>query len=336
MQSIKVGGATAPPALKRDAAPTRHPERSEQSERSRRTTTNIVWFDGSLHDIDDVKAHPFTHALHYGSGVFEGIRAYETPRGTGIFRLSDHLDRLYKSADVYDIVVPYTKRELGDAIFQTLEANNFTAGYIRPLVYFGEGGIALSPKFNCPVHALVALKPLAGSLIGDVGAARVTVSPWQKTSSRAVPSWAKACGHYTNSILALHDAKTRGFDEAILLNDRGDVAEGTGENIFFVKDGILHTNDVTADTLPGITQSSVIALAQDAEIPLRVAPFTLDDLYAADEVFFTGTAAELMPIAAIDDHTFTTTRPITQRLAHDYTRAVLGENALHPHWVEYS
>ncbi len=298
--------------------------------------TEVVWHDGALHDINTITPHPFTHALHYGSGVFEGIRAYDTPRGAGVFRLSDHLDRLFASANVYDIVIPYTHAQLREAVFQTLEANNFTAGYIRPLAYFGAGGIALSPKFSCPVHTLVALKPLAGSLIGDVGAARVTVSPWQKTSSRAVPSWAKACGHYTNSILALHDAKTRGFDEAILLNDRGDVAEGTGENIFFVKDGNLHTNDISADTLPGITQSSVIALAHDAGIPLRIAPFTLDDLHTADEVFFTGTAAELMPIAAIDDHLFTTQRPITQRLARDYKRAVLGENAQHPHWVEYS
>ena len=310
------------------------PDPVRQGERNAEPTH--MWFDGEIAYIGDVGVHPFTHALHYGSGVFEGIRSYETPRGTGVFRLRDHIDRLFASAAIYDIAIPYTREELSRAIFATLAINGFTAGYIRPLIYFGAAGIGLAPKYTCPVHALIALKPLTGSLIGDTAEARITVSPWQKASSRALPSTAKACGHYTNSILALHDAKARGFDEAILLNDRGDVAEGTGENIFFVKSGRLHTNDTSADTLAGITQATVHTLAREAGIDVTVDRITLDDLYNADEIFFTGTAAEVMPIGAIDDRTFAGPRPVTEALARSYRTAVFGADPRHPDWVEYA
>jgi branched-chain amino acid aminotransferase len=295
-----------------------------------------MWFDGEVVDADDIAVRPFTHALHYGSGVFEGIRAYETRRGTGVFRMRDHLRRFFVSAGVYGLRIEYDEDTLARAIFATLRANAFTSGYIRPLAYFGEKGISLAPKFHCPTHVLVALKPLTGSLIGEAGGVRVTMSPWQKTPSRSMPSTVKACGHYMNSILALQDAQHRGFDEAILLNDRGDVAEGTGENIFVFKNGRLRTNDASADVLEGITQATVIQLARDCGITVEIGPIAPADLFEADELFFTGTAAEVMPVLQIDEHRLPPSRPITDALRSAYERAVRGADPGHAHWVEYT
>ncbi|HTU71137.1 MAG TPA: branched-chain amino acid transaminase [Candidatus Baltobacteraceae bacterium] len=295
-----------------------------------------MWFDGELVDADEIAVRPFTHALHYGSGVFEGIRAYETRKGTGVFRLSDHLRRFFVSADVYGLHVPYDQETLARAVFATLEANAFSSGYIRPLAYFGEKGISLAPTFHCPTHVLIALKPLAGSLLGESAGIRVTMSPWQKTPSRSLPSTVKACGHYTNSILALQDAQRRGFEEAILLNDRGDVAEGTGENIFVVRNGALRTNDASADILAGITQASVVELARDRGMTVEIGNITPADLLAADEIFFTGTAAEVMPILQIDDYVLPQARPVTDELCRAYARAVRGADPRHPGWVEYA
>lgn len=295
-----------------------------------------MWFDGGLADADDITVRPFTHALHYGSGVFEGIRAYETRRGTGVFRLRDHLKRLFVSAGVYGLNISYDLETLRAAVFETLHANAFTSGYIRPLAYFGEKGISLAPAFHCPTHMLIALKPLSGSLLGEAEGVRVTMSPWQKTPSRSMPSTVKACGHYTNSILALQDAQRRGFDEAILLNDRGDVAEGTGENIFVVKNGRMRTNDGKADVLEGITQDSVVRLARDRGLDVEIGRITPPELFAADEVFFTGTAAEVMPILQIDDHVLPAERPVTTQLQQAYQRAVRGEDPRHHDWVEYA
>lgn len=294
-----------------------------------------MWFDGALVDSDDIAVRPFTHALHYGSGVFEGIRAYETRYGTGVFRLRDHLRRFFASADVYGLQIPYDEATLGDATFLTLRANAFTSGYIRPLAYFGEKGISLAPAFHCPTHVLIALKPLSGSLLGDADGVRVTISPWQKTPSRSMPSTVKASGHYMNSILALQDAQRRGFDEAILLNDRGDVAEGTGENIFIVKNGRLKTNDATADVLAGITQDTVMQLARDRGIGVEIGRIVPAELFAADEVFFTGTAAEVMPVVQIDDHRLPLERPVTGELQRAYTQAVRGADPRHKEWVDY-
>ena len=183
---------------------------------------------------------------------------------------------------------------------------------------------------------LVALKPLSGSLLGEAEGVRVTMSPWQKTSSRSMPSTVKASGHYTNSILALQDAQRRGFDEALLLNDRGDVAEGTGENIFVVRNGHIRTNDAKADILEGITQDSVVQLARDRGIEVEIDRITLPDVLAADEVFLTGTAAEVVPILQIDDHVLPRERPVTTQLQRAYQQAVRGEDPRHADWVEYA
>lgn len=303
-----------------------------QTASSAEVAREIVWFDGDLVDADEVYVAPFTHALHYGSGVFEGIRSYATPQGTAIFRLRDHLKRLFASAEVYGLRIPYGIEQLERAICETLRANAFEQGYIRPLVFFGARGISLAPQYTCPTHVFVGLKPLNGSLIGG-GSARVTISPWQKTSSRALPSTAKACGHYTNSILALHDAYERGFDEAILLNSNGLVAEGTGENIFVVNDGVLVTNDAAQDILEGITRDTVLALARDRTLHVEVRPLETHDLYGASELFFTGTAAEVMPIAEIDGRAFPAPGPMTRTLREAYASAVRGGDSAHLDWL---
>jgi len=297
------------------------------------TATECVWFDGSVRSIGDAYVAPFTHALHYGSGVFEGIRAYETPAGTAVFRLRDHLERLFVSARAYGLRIPFTVEQLADGIWETLRANAFTSGYVRPLVFFGARGISLAPQFSCPTHVLIALKPLSGSLVGSAPGARVTISPWRKTPSQAMPSTVKASGHYMNSILALQDAYSRGYDDAILLNMRGDVAEASGENIFVVREGTLVTNDASADILEGITRDTVIALARDRGIRTTVRPLTLADLESADEVFLTGTAAEIMPVATIDDRTFRAPGQVTTILQRAYRDAVTGADARHPEWA---
>ncbi|HUZ48671.1 MAG TPA: branched-chain amino acid transaminase [Candidatus Dormibacteraeota bacterium] len=295
---------------------------------------SVMWYDGTLHDGDDIAVLPFTHALHYGSGVFEGIRAYETRHGTAIFRAQDHLERFHRSAEAYGLKIAYSTQELEHAMFATLEANAFTQGYIRPLAFFGEKGISLAPRYHCPTHVLVALKPLSGSLMGP--SVRVCISPWQKTPSRSMPATVKASGHYMNSILALHDAIERGFDEAILLNDRGEVAEGTGENIFVVRNGRVRTNDASADVLDGITRATVIELARDRGIEVEVGPIAVRELLEADEVFLTGTAAEVTAVSQIDHRRLSDARPLTDELASAYAAAVRGEDPLHEQWLSLS
>jgi branched-chain amino acid aminotransferase len=293
---------------------------------------DVMWFDGELRHSSTIEIRPFSHALHYGSGVFEGLRVYETARGRCVFRMRDHMRRLYNSAHVYGLDVPYDIPTLENAIVQTITANDFSEGYIRPLIFFGENSISLAPRFQCPTHAMIALRPLTGSLIGETPGARVCISSWAKTSSRALPSTVKACGHYTNSVLALQEAVANGFDEAILLNDRGEVSEGTGENIFVVKNGILRTNDATADILEGITRDTVLSLAREHRIPVEIAPIQRDDLLAADEVFFTGTAAEIMPIVQVNDKTFASNHPLTTHLQQLYADTVRGKA---PHYADW-
>ena len=294
-----------------------------------------VWFDGSLAEPQSVAIGPLTHALHYGTGAFEGIRAYETARGTGVFRLRDHLRRLDASAAVYGLRIEYSQEQLATAIFDTLRANSLTTAYIRPLAYFGEGGIALTPRLRCPTHVLIALVPFSGSLLGEKSAVRATISSWRKTPSSSLPSTAKVCGHYTNSILATHEALSRGYDEAILLNDRGEVAEGSGENVFAVRNGRLFTNDARADILEGVTRASIIELARDRGIPVTIGAITVEALKGADEVFLTGTAAEVMPVSQIDDRTFSATHPVADLLRDAYAKAVRGLDPLHDDWAEY-
>jgi branched-chain amino acid aminotransferase len=297
----------------------------------------FYWFDGEIAKKSEISVHPFAHALHYGSGVFEGIRAYATPQGPAIFRLREHMERLMRSAEIYGLEMRWSLDELCAAVVETVRVNEIESAYIRPLAFFGEKTISLAPRFHCPTHVLVALRALGGYFgAGQENGIRVTISPWRKFPSTAMPATAKCCGHYANSVLAMQDAVGRGFAEAILLNDRGDVAEGTGENVFLVKDGVVRTNDETADVLLGVTRATVIEMARERGIPVHVGPISLGELLAADEVFFTGTAAEVTPIASIDDTHYANERPITDRLRQAYADAVAGLDAAHPDWVTFA
>jgi branched-chain amino acid aminotransferase len=297
----------------------------------------FYWFDGTISPKDEVTVDPFAHGLHYGTGVFEGIRAYATPKGPAIFRLRDHMERFERSAAVYSLDLKWDVATLCDAVVETLVKNELQSAYIRPLAFFGQKTISLAPKFFCPTHVLLAYRALGNYFgAGQENGIRVTISPWRKFSSKALPSTVKASGHYANSVLAMTDAVGRGFDEAILLNDRGEVAEGTGENIFVVKDGVLRTNDRSADVLHGITRASVLELARDRGVHVEIGVLTVDDLHDADEVFFTGTAAEVTPLACIDDHAFSNDKPMTMTLRAAYLAAVAGEDPRHPDWVTFA
>jgi len=295
------------------------------------------WFDGRISLRENVAVDPFAHGLHYGTGVFEGVRAYATSRGPAIFRLDDHMLRFEASAAVYRLKLGWDVDTLCDAVSETLVCNELDSAYIRPLAFFGEKTISLAPAMICPTHVLLAYRALGDYFgAGQEHGIRVTISPWRKFSSKALPSTVKAAGHYANSVLAMQDAVDRGFAEAILLNDRGDVAEGTGENIFVVKNGTIRTNDKDADVLHGITRATVIELARERGYDLHVGRLTVDELFAADEVFFTGTAAEVTPLASIDEHEFPREKPVTEELRAAYLRAVVGEDERHPDWVTFA
>ena len=301
------------------------------------STTTTYWYDGRIVEQDEIVIDPFAHALHYGSGVFEGIRSYETSRGAGVFRLREHIVRLFESAAEYGLQIPQSVDEICRATVDAVKASGHKATYIRPLVFFGEGKFALAPLFQKnAVHVMIAVRGFSGTIApGGEAGCRLTLSPVMKTPSKALPSTAKGSGHYTNSIRALHDAMARGFHEALLLNDRGNVAEGSGENIFLVKNNRLHTNPTSEDVLDGITRRSTIALAEDLGIPVDVAPITTAQLFAADEVFLTGTAAELVSVACVDDHVYSRGHPVTEKLHAAYRKATKGEDPKHGDWVTY-
>ena len=296
----------------------------------------LYWYDGEVVDQADLEIHPFTHALHYGSGVFEGVRAYKTERGLSVFRLRDHMERFLRSAAIYRLTVPYTVEQLCEAVVETVRCNPVGECYIRPLAWFGAGGLSLAPYSHAPTHVMVAVRPLGGYFSGgeERPTVRLTVSTWQKSPSEAVPSTVKASGHYANSVLAMSEAMSKGYDEALMRNKFGRIAEGSGDNVFFVKHGVIHTNDADEDILPGITRNTVLELAARLGIETRVAPFTLEDLLNADEVFITGTAAEVTGTREIDGTAIPhgTAAPVTARLQQAYDQAVRAEGPEAARW----
>ncbi len=297
-----------------------------------------VWVNGGLVRAEDLRVHYFTHALHYGSGVFEGIRCYETAGGPALFRLRDHMERLLASARFYRMALPFGAAELCAAALETARRNGVANGYVRPLAFYGEGSIHLTPNNGCPTEMLIAIRPF-GAYLGDDGLARgvkVALSSWRKFDRSMLPPTVKGCGHYTNSILAAQEAAARGAAEAILLNLDGTVAEATGENVFFVRRGALVTNDEASNILPGITRDSVLTLARDLGIPSEIRTFTPDDLFAADEVFLTGTAAEVTPVAAIDDRPVPRVAGgIVSRLQQAYFHCVRGRDLRYARWLSH-
>lgn len=298
-----------------------------------------IWLNGELLPWTDAQVHICTHALHYGTGVFEGIRFYETSRGPAIFRLSDHLQRFERSATHYRMQLPYSEERLAEAVLRVIDSSGLAEGYIRPLAIYGYGNLGILPK-ECPITVAVVVYPFPMYLGADGirDGIRVTVSPWRKTDLSMMPSDAKGTGQYLNSFLALHEARGRGFTEALLLNAKGHVAEGSGENLFYVKGGRLLTNDRDASILPGITRDSVLELARDLGIESRGdAEIRLEDVLTADEAFFTGTAAEVTPIREVDGSPIGDGRPgpVTRRIQERFFAAVHGDVPERLAWLTF-
>ena len=294
-----------------------------------------IWMDGKLVNWDDAKVHILTHTLHYGSGVFEGIRAYATSQGPAVFRLRDHIHRLFNSAKVYLIDIPFTEDELVDAVKETVRVNALDSCYIRPLVYLGYGEMGLNP-LPCPVNVSIAVWPW-GAYLGDEGiknGVRMMISSWQRHDPNAMPPAAKGTGMYINSSMAKVQAIKAGYDEAILLSPQGFVSECTGENIFIVKDGTIITPPVSAGALEGITQSSVMTIARDLGIECTTGNILRSDLYTADEAFLSGTAAEVVPIRSVDDREIGEPGPITKAIQETYFATVRGEVDQYKDWLD--
>ncbi|MEW6162883.1 MAG: branched-chain amino acid transaminase [Nitrospirota bacterium] len=297
--------------------------------------TEKIWMDGKFVDWDEATVHILTHTLQYGLGVFEGIRCYETDKGPAIFRLDEHIERLFNSAHIFLIDIPYSREEIKSAIIKTVRANKAKECYIRPLVYIGYGSIGLYPKDN-PIRVAIAVWPW-GPYLGDKGlkeGIRIKTSSFIRNHVNATMSRAKVCGYYVNSQLAKKEAIACGYDEALLLDTEGYVSEGSGENIFIVRKGMLKTTPLTS-ILEGITRNSVIEMAHNEGIQVTEERFTRDELYIADEAFFTGTAAEVTPVREADGRKIGNGKPgkITKRLQSSFFDIVRGRDKKYESWL---
>ena len=298
--------------------------------------TELIWMDGELVPWDEARVHVLVHGLHYGSGVFEGIRTYAAVDGPAVFRLTDHIQRLLDSAQLLMMQVPFDRDELVDACKLTVRENKMDSCYVRPLVYLGYGEIGLNP-LPCPVNVSIAVWPW-GAYLGDESleaGVRVKVSSWRRMDPNVNPVAAKGTGIYINSSLAKVEAVQSGYDEAILLNTHGQVAECTGENIFIVKDGVLLTPPLSSGALGGFTRDSIMTIARDAGVPVEERTLLRHDLYLADEAFLTGTAAEVVPIREVDGRIIGPRGPVTQQLQSTYLDAVRGKVERYKDWLEY-
>ncbi len=302
------------------------------------THTSTIWLNGGLKPWAEGTTHNMSHTLHYGSGCFEGIKCYETADGPAVFRLEDHMTRLHSSAGAFEMQIPYTVEELVQATVDVIKANKLQSCYIRPIAYYGYDSLGVHPN-NCPVRVSIACFDW-GAYLGQEGlekGIRITISPWIKSHWSSYPTTAKANGQYLNSMLAVQDARKRGFDEALLLNMEGNIAEGSGQNLFLVKDGTVHTNDEKSSILLGITRETIIQICGDLDIPVEIGVMTKEMLLEADEAFFTGTATEVTPIRELDGHTFGQGRPgpVTIRLRDLYFDIVQGRRPEYSNWLTY-
>ena len=298
--------------------------------------TEKVWLDGELIAWDEARVPILTHTLHYGLGVFEGIRCYRCDDGrSAVFRLGEHVARLFRSALIVELEIPFTPEQIVDAVCETLRANRLAEGYIRPLVFLGEGAMGLLPADN-PVRAAIIVWPW-GAYLGDEGlerGIRAKVSSYTRHHPNVTMTKSKTCGDYVNSILAKREVTRLGYDEAIMLDSSGLVAEASGENVFIARNGLLKTPPL-GSVLEGITRDSIMAIARDKGIEVQEQSFTRDELYTADEAFLTGTAAEVTPIREVDDRVIGTGArgPITKTLQTSFFDAVHGRDGKYSHWL---
>jgi branched-chain amino acid aminotransferase len=298
--------------------------------------TEKIWMDGELVPWDEARVHILTHSLHYGSGVFEGIRTYATSDGPAVFRLTDHIDRMLDSAKLVMMEVPYSREELVEACKLTVRESGLESCYVRPIAYLGYGEIGLNP-LPCPVNVSIAVWPW-GAYLGEESLAtgvRVKVSSWRRMDPNINPVAAKGTGIYINSSLAKVEAVQSGYDEAILLNTQGYVAECTGENVFIVRDGVLVTPTLASGALGGITRDSIMTIARDLGYDVSEEQLLRHDLYLADEAFLTGTAAEVVPIRSVDDRVIGDPGEVTRKLQETYLATVHGQVERYRDWLEY-
>jgi branched-chain amino acid aminotransferase len=295
-----------------------------------------IWMNGEFVAWDDARVHVLTHGLHYGSGVFEGIRAYETERGTAVFRFREHLERLKHSADLYYIDLPYSIEKLREVTHELIRVNQLRSCYIRPIVFRGYGEMGLFP-LNVTVDVAIAVWSW-GLYLGDEAqreGVRCKVSSWRRMSPDSFIPQAKACGQYLNSILAKVETAKAGYDEAILLDEHGNVCEGSGENIFLIRDGEISTPPPTASILDGITRRSVIQIAQDLGFRVVERDIARGELYQADELFLTGTATEMAPIREVDDHVVGPPGEITRAIQTSFSEAIQGKRQEYLEWLDF-
>lgn len=297
----------------------------------------VIWFDGQMVPWRDAQVHVLTHTLHYGLGVFEGVRAYQTDRGTAIFRLEDHTDRFFRSAHILGMKIPYDAKTLNDAQVAVVKENGLASAYLRPLAFYGSEGMGIRADM-LKTHIAIATWEW-GAYLGEEGlekGIRVRTSSFTRHHVNITMCRAKACGNYINSILALQEALSAGADEALMLDSAGYVMEGTGENIFVIRDGAVYTPDLTS-ALEGITRDTVIRLIAESGLELREKRITRDEIYVADEVFFTGTAAEVTPVRELDGRQIGsgTRGPVTQMLQAKYFDCVQGRDSQHDDWLTF-
>jgi branched-chain amino acid aminotransferase len=297
--------------------------------------TRKIWMDGEYVDWDQATVHVLTPSLHYGWGVFEGIRAYDTTLGTAVFRLTDHMRRLFRSAKIYHMEPPVSLEGAIKVTKDLVAMNGVRACYIRPLVYLGYGEIGLNP-LNSPVSMAIACWPW-GAYLGEEAferGVRVKISSWRRLDPNIIPPAAKATGQYLNSSLAKAEALKAGYDEGILLNPNGYVTDGSGENVFVVREGTLLTPPLAAGCLAGITRASIMRIAEDEGMPVRETDLVRTELYLSDEAFFTGTAAEVVPIREVDDRVLGDPGPITRRVQEVFQAAIHGKDERYRDWLE--
>jgi branched-chain amino acid aminotransferase len=300
------------------------------------TPTDKIWMNGELVAWDDAKIHILTHSLHYGMGVFEGVRAYETEKGPAVFRLTEHMQRLHDSAQIMMMELPYTVEELVDAVKLTVRSTGLASCYIRPIAYYGYGEMGLN-TLPCKVDVSIACWPW-GAYLGDdavTKGVRMKVSSWTRHDHNSMPPLAKTTGNYVNSSLAKVEALKAGYDEAIMLNPLGFVSECTGENIFVSRYGTLVTPPTSAGALRGITQDSVMTIAQDLGFDVRIDDISRSDTYIAEEMFVCGTAAEVSAVNSVDDRPLPCPGPMTTAIAAEYHKAVAGQVDRYKNWLEY-
>ncbi|MDI6843713.1 MAG: branched-chain amino acid transaminase [Anaerosomatales bacterium] len=296
---------------------------------------DYIWMDGELVEWDKATVHVLTHALHYGSGVFEGIRCYNTADGPAVFRLRDHMERFERSARMIMMDLGMSVDDLCEAVKETVRANNLPECYIRPIAFRGYGVMGLDP-IPAPVQIVIAAWPWE-TYMGEEALTRgvdVGISSWRQRGINSLPPAIKATGNYLNSSLARIEANRHGYNEAILLNEEGKVCEGTGENIFVVRDGVISTPPVSDGILEGITRDSIMVIADDLGYPVIEESLVRTDLYAADEVFMTGTAAEVVPVRSVDGRVIGDAGPITLELQKTFFRVVHGEEPAYEEWLE--